>query len=707
VPVAGAAPRVFAHVFLPPETPGGPDTNVSHKVLSAGWARVHDSGSRRNANATPEEEEEGGWKAVQRRVQDESQSAARGLWGPDDLLRVEYNMPTDGMAFLSEWKGKEIEAVVEQVRDGSMLRLRLFLSPRHHQLINLSLAGVKSPRVSGGGGPGSNEPSEPFAEEARFFVESRLMQRNVKVSLLSMPAPTSAPTPFGSNAPTPAPTAPSMLIGSVLHPVGDIATFLLGAGLARCVDWHAGMLQGGMEKYRQSERAAKEKRAGIWKNWEPANAGSNGAAGAGAASILASPEARTFDAVVTRIISGDTLQVRKTSPADSPELRIHLSSIRQPQAKDSAQAGYAHEAREFLRKRCIGKGVRVHIDWVKKPEGQFEERRYATVLTTTGSKETKGSSVGELLIQKGLATVTRHRRDDEDRSPEFDKLMAAEASAVAEKRGLHSGKPMDAPRLVDASESAGRANSFLLALKRGGKQAAVVDFVASASRFKLIVPRENARITFVLAGIRAPRTARNANEKDEPFGREGLEYTSSHALMRDCEIAVEGVDKVGGFIGALYLNRSENYAVTLVEQGLASVHGYSADNLSYGPQLCAAEKAAKEARKGMWADWSEEKEAAAGASADASAAAAAGPSSRTNGWGAPAAPVAARDEYVDVVVSDVRGDAGASGTVPFAFSVQILDDKIQGLESLQAELNRAVPSAAPAGFTPRSGDLLL
>lgn len=45
--------------------------------------------------------------------------------------------------------------------------------------------------------------------------------------------------------------------------------------------------------------------------------------------------------------------------------------------------------------------------------------------------------------------------------------------------------------------------------------------------------------------------------------------------------------------------------------------------------------------------------------------------------------------------------------MPFAFSVQILDDKIQGLESLQAELNRAVPSAAPAGFTPRSGDLLL
>ncbi len=36
------------------------------------------------------------------------------------------------------------------------------------------------------------------------------------------------------------------------------------------------------------------------------------------------------------------------------------------------------------------------------------------------------SNVAEQLIEKGLASVVRHRRDDEDRSPDYDKLMAAE-----------------------------------------------------------------------------------------------------------------------------------------------------------------------------------------------------------------------------------------------------------------------------------------
>lgn len=35
-------------------------------------------------------------------------------------------------------------------------------------------------------------------------------------------------------------------------------------------------------------------------------------------------------------------------------------------------------------------------------------------------------NIAEQLIEKGLAFVVRHKRDDEDRSPDYDKLMAAE-----------------------------------------------------------------------------------------------------------------------------------------------------------------------------------------------------------------------------------------------------------------------------------------
>ena len=40
------------------------------------------------------------------------------------------------------------------------------------------------------------------------------------------------------------------------------------------------------------------------------------------------------------------------------------------------------------------------------------------------------SNVAEQLVEKGLASVVRHKRDDEDRSSDYDKLMAAEQMQV-------------------------------------------------------------------------------------------------------------------------------------------------------------------------------------------------------------------------------------------------------------------------------------
>lgn len=46
---------------------------------------------------------------------------------------------------------------------------------------------------------------------------------------------------------------------------------------------------------------------------------------------------------------------------------------------DPKQAYYAHEAREFLRKRLIGKHVKVQIDFIRPRDGEYEERECATV----------------------------------------------------------------------------------------------------------------------------------------------------------------------------------------------------------------------------------------------------------------------------------------------------------------------------------------
>lgn len=80
-------------------------------------------------------------------------------------------------------------------------------------------------------------------------------------------------------------------------------------------------------------------------------------------------------------------------------------------------------------------------------------------------------------------------------------------------------------------------------------------------------------------------------------------------MQRDVEIDVEDTDKLGGFIGSLYVNR-ESFAKILVEEGLASVHAYSAEKSGNANELFQAETKAKEARRNMWQDWDPSKEAA-------------------------------------------------------------------------------------------------
>lgn len=90
-------------------------------------------------------------------------------------------------------------------------------------------------------------------------------------------------------------------------------------------------------------------------------------------------------------------------------------------------------------------------------------------------------------------------------------------------------------------------------------------------------------------GIRAPRTARNSSEKTEPCGNESLEFATRRYMQRDVEFEVDSTDKSGGFIGALYFQKTENAAIELVREGLATIHSFSAENLSWSRQLYDAE----------------------------------------------------------------------------------------------------------------------
>ncbi|KAI1796408.1 transcription factor [Ganoderma leucocontextum] len=621
--------------------------DLASELLKNGWAKLKDL----KRDATDED-------LRKKDLEAEARSAGKGVWNPHGpkAHATHYLMPTDSQGFITEWKGQQIDGLVEQVKDGSTLRIRLFMPDGDHQFVNIALAGVRCARIASKAG----ETTETWAEEAKFFTESRLLQRHIRVQLLSLP--NASATPFQAGANSTAPPPASIFIGTVLHPAGNVAEHLVANGLARVVDWHAGMLasSGGMERLRAAEKTAKEKRACLYANAPAPSAKSNGTAING--------NVRQFEATVVRVWSAD--QVSVVDRESGKERRLQLSSTRGPKLSDLKQAYYAQEAREFLRKRLIGKHVKVHVDFVRPREGEYEERECATIRYGG-----QNSNIAEQLIEKGLASAVRHKRDDEDRSPDYDKFMAAEQAAATEGRGIHSGKEQPAPKApLNLSESAHRATTFVNGFKRAGRIPAVVEYVAAGSRFKIFLGKDNQVLTLVLSGVRAPRTARNPSEASEPYGREASEFASRRYMQRDVEIEIHDADKSGGFIGALYLNKTENAAITLVKEGLATVHGYSAENLPWATQLYDAQ---------IWKDYDEDAEQAVEAPAqDATS--------------------ALKTEYLDIIISDVR-------TKPsFTFSVQILNTEgIASLEKLMRDFSLHHKTVAvPPGFTPRGGDLV-
>jgi staphylococcal nuclease domain-containing protein 1 len=231
-------------------------------------------------------------------------------------------------------------------------------------------------------------------------------------------------------------------------------------------------------------------------------------------------------------------------------------------------------------------------------------------------------------------------------------------------------------------------------LQRQKKVPAVVDFVRSGSRFVVLVPRENAKLTFVLSGIRTPKPARASGEAAEPFGQEAYEFANRRCMQRDVEIDVENTDKVGGFIGTLYVGR-ENFARALVEEGLAEVHAYSAEQSGHANELFAAEQKAKEGRKGMWHDWDPSQDAAEEAAAPASNGA-----NGTKGDDA-AETTTRRKDYRDMMVTNVD-EAGKLKVQQIGGGTASLTELMNAFKSFH--LNKANDQPLPG--PPKVGDVV-
>ncbi|KAJ1966979.1 hypothetical protein H4R35_006848, partial [Dimargaris xerosporica] len=173
---------------------GGQSQDVASLCVQEGWCRVRAEAKRAHvggSNLSPQQQQQ--LEEYCDRLLDaeaEAKASCKGIWSvsEDDEPIVPLERPTafhgDAHAFLAKYRSKPLDAIVEQIREGSTFRLLVMLPnrqrPTQYQTLIVFLSGIKCPIVRKSI-PGVEDLVEPFGEEAKFFVESRLLQRDVKV----------------------------------------------------------------------------------------------------------------------------------------------------------------------------------------------------------------------------------------------------------------------------------------------------------------------------------------------------------------------------------------------------------------------------------------------------------------------------------------------------------------------------------------------
>lgn len=545
--------------------------NVVESIISEGLVTVRRDGVRQ----TPEH-------ARLIELEDAARKARKGMWSDspeaDHVRNIVWNIDNPKQ-FVDQHAGQLIKGIIEHVRDGSTVRAFLMPSRGVYQHVTLMMSGIRCPgfKLDADGKPDTTA-EVPFADEARFHVESRLLQRDVKIRLES-----------NSN---------TNFLGTILHQDGNIAESLLRNGFAKCVEWSIPYVKEGIERLRASEREAKNQRLRLWKDYKPPAA-------------LANTKDKELVGMVAEVFNGDAVAVK----VGNVTKKVFFSSIRPPRPKeDDAPRGknsrplydipWMFEAREFLRKKLIGKKVTCTLDYVAPARDNYPEKFCYTVRLGD-------LNVAEAMLEKGLATVINYRQDDEQRSPEYDKLRAAQEQAIKGQKGLHAKKDVPAHRINDLTTDHSRIkHHYLPSWQRALRTEAIVEFVASGSRLRLYCPKESCLVTFLLAGISCRRSARPAiggapAQEGEPFGDEALQFTRERVLQRDVSVKIDTTDKQAtSVIGWLFTDANVNLSVALVEEGLAEVH-FTAEKSDYFRSLKDAENRAKAKRKNIWKDYVE------------------------------------------------------------------------------------------------------
>uniref|UniRef100_A0A7S4L8Z8 Micrococcal nuclease n=1 Tax=Paramoeba aestuarina TaxID=180227 RepID=A0A7S4L8Z8_9EUKA len=455
-------------------------------------------------------------------------------------------------AFYEKHRGKLVDAVVDQVRNGSTVRVVVVGS---FEYLTVRFAGVQSPFAP----QGQEEP--PFTREAKAIIEQVLLGRDVQLALECI-------------------DKADGVFSRVLCGGRDPAELLLQTGLARVVEWNAP--KACLAKYKEIEEKAHAGRVRIW-----------------SLAQAAGPSSQKKDAgytvgTVREITNGCGIRV---VDENGKELVANLASLIIPRQTPNGDEPWSWEAKDTLRNKLMGKQVKVVLDYVRPANDQYPEKAFHSVFLGN-------TNVAMLLLEKGYAKLINHRQND-PRSSSYSALLNVEQKAQAKSKGVHG--PADkapAHNYTDLSRKPNvkKVQQFLHFLQQPARQTASVEYVFGGDKVKLYNEKATCMINYTLTGIRCPR---NSKENPEPCAAEVVAFAKNNLLQRNVEIEAASVDKGGSVIGKLYTSNGNDFGLELVKRGFASVHG-SAEKIIGSQAYFQAESQAKAGRLGIWRNWKPE-----------------------------------------------------------------------------------------------------
>mmetsp|Transcript_7830 Transcript_7830/g.7396 ORF Transcript_7830/g.7396 Transcript_7830/m.7396 type:complete len:945 (-) Transcript_7830:92-2926(-) len=588
---ASAGDRVYGLLFMPNPADDGTKINLAVEAVRNGYAtpKVFASDETDDTATTDESDPVRNYERSLQIAFKEAKAAKLGLHSDAPLVRKYQNAGDDFETLTLLEKTKRfcekgsVLCVIEYVFDGSRFRCMVTdpdMEPTglRYGSFTLILAGVACPRP---GNPRSKPPteSEPFADVSKNFVDMRLLHRELRVTL------------HGTDK------SGVCAVGSIHHERGNIGVELLKKGFCRVSDWTSRLMNPlDLPAFRVAEINAKRTNTGIWFDYKPPQL-------TGASEIIGT---------VVEVTSGDTLNILPNGESYDSEAklkRVSLASVRAPRLGnvhlERSDEPYAVECKERLRALTVGKTVKIHIHYERViPMGQnTETRQFGTI--SVGRR----NDVGEVLIAEGLATAQRHR-DDDEKSPRYDYLVTADATAKAAKKGLHSTNEYSRRAINDMTDPR-KAKTHAGSLIRSGTVKGIVEHVINGSRYKIFISSENCHIMFGLENLRSPQGSPPPGAQSrggtvrptEPFGDESKRHARLSLMQRNVEITCTSVTLGGVITGQLFVGNGEkrrDFCIEMVTSGLASVDQRRIDYGEAPKLLIDALAQAKRNKLGIW-----------------------------------------------------------------------------------------------------------